>query len=154
MREEYRHIFTEIFERNSKPPVAGSEEYTYTNSSQSRPFSVAGVEYTENTFVCLKYKLGIRTGKCLFFTYYVSDYDYNLNEVPGGSKIEGRFVFFDGKIHGLAEINGTYHTEVEGLSLEEYYLKNRPHHPAGKFLRTQSNIAVHDLLYVVTICSE
>lgn len=91
LKKYNRDIFVNMFEKRwcmaSRGPWRRSQ---IVNKSISRTVHVQGNSYPEMTFACVVQKRGSQT---VFKQYFVSEDDYNVNEVPDEDPIGARFVF-------------------------------------------------------------
>ena len=133
----YRPIFDEIFEeepltiRNIISLWKENYIHRYTNRSKLRTIFVGGNEYAENVFICLVAVLPPdhqdRFEINWIKQYFVSDNDYNVNEVADGNYIVGRFIFFRNQenqlvVYAIAEeCPSLSYNHVKSLYLRKRY---------------------------------
>lgn len=134
LKTHYQSIFEVLFKEEEVKGIMSRlgirkrsrYKYTYDNSSKFRKFLVNGVIREENTFACV-----IRNSDETFDLYYISDYRYNLNEVQGGEKLFGRFLFFNDQIYALAEELPEFYSFPKNWDLKTDYIEKRKGYGIG-----------------------
>jgi len=137
--KQYKTIFRQLFERQVKMtiPVVNKQikirgfRHRYVNSSRAREIFINGNKYLEPLFSCI-----VQNEQSMKITvFYVSDYDYNVNDAPVGDYIAGRFVFahddqFLLRPYALVEepVSPTFLQSVA----EKYYQSKRKVHSPGR----------------------
>ena len=130
LKNDYRYIFDDIFERQVPEENSNREIYRFTNFSKKRIISVIENEYVEHVFTCLV----LDHESSLLKQYFVTVNDYDVNEALDGDYISGRFIFFsDGNVentnklvlYALAEEYANSPRNATYIQIEDRYIAKR-----------------------------